>query len=133
MASTPTLPELIAQNKVLFHAYANLEDGTESTIQKFVIKFPDKTDPEYAAQVKKCLGMMEMVSSMGGNMDLSGPGSVIGDLVRLQPQPPAGNSSGLSMRFELSSPDGIKFGENAEASGRIPLGDGRSASYQVNI
>jgi len=133
MTSAPTLPELIAQNKVLFHAYANMEDGSESTIQKFSIKFPPKTDPEYNPQVKKCLGMMEMVSSMGGNMDLSGPRSVIADLVHLEPQPSAGKSEGLTMRFELSSPDGIKFGENAMTSGRIPLGDGRSASYQVKI
>ena len=131
MSAAPSLNELVAQNKVLFHAFANMEDGTESTIQKFSIKFPPKTDPEYAAQVKKCLGMMEMVSSMGGNIDLSGPRSVIGDLVHLQP--PTGSSSGLTMRFQLNNPEGIKLGEGARMSGRIPLGNGKTASYQVKI
>ena len=131
MSAFPSLDQLVAQNKVLFHAFANMEDGSESTIQKFSIKFPPKTDPEYAVQVKKCLGMMEMVSSMGGNMDLSGPRSVIGDLVYLDPS--SENSNGLTMRFKLSSPEGIKLGEGARMSGRIPLGNGKTASYQVKI
>jgi hypothetical protein len=133
MSAAPSLNELVAQNKVLFHAFANMEDGTESTIQKFSIKFPPKTDPEYSAQVKKCLGMMEMVSSMGGNIDLSGPRAVIGDLVHLQPQASTGSSNELTMRFQLSSPEGIKLGEGARMSGQIPLGNGKTASYQVKI
>lgn len=131
MSAFPSLDQLVAQNKVLFHAFANMEDGSESTIQKFSIKFPPKTDPEYAVQVKKCLGMMEMVSSMGGNIDLSGPRSVIGDIVYLEPS--SENSNGLTMRFKLSSPEGIKLGEGARMSGRIPLGNGKTASYQVKI
>lgn len=133
MSAVPSLDQLVAQNKVLFHAFANMEDGTVSTIQKFSVKFPPKTDPEYAGQVKNCLGMMEMVNGMGGNIDLSGPRSVIGDLVHLQPQASTGSSSGLTMRFQLSSPEGIKLGEGARMSGRIPLGNGKTASYQVKI
>ena len=130
MAAVPSLDQLVAQNKVLFHAYANMEDGSVSTIQKFVIGFPNKTDPEYSGQVENCLGMLKMVSSMGGNIDLSGPRSVIGDLVHLEPQP---SSSELSMCFKLSNPEGIKLGESARLSGRISLGNGKSASYQVKI
>ena len=133
MSDVPSLDQLVAQNKVLFHAYANMEDGSVSTIQKFVIGFPNKTDPEYSGQVENCLGLLQMVSSMGGNIDLSGPRSVIGDLVYLEPQPSTGSSSDLSMCFKLSNPEGIKLGEGARLSGRISLGNGKSASYQVKI
>ena len=130
----PTLAELVSDNKVLFHAYANMEDGTVANIMnKFTIKFPPKNDPEYTAQVNKCLDMLKEVNDMGGNIDLSGPRSVIGDLVHLDPAPNTGHgaSGGLTMRFNLSSPDGIKLGENAKTAGRIDLGNGVKASYQV--
>ncbi len=67
----PTLAELISDNKVLFHAYANMEDGTVATIMnKFTVKFLPKDDPEYTAQVNKCLDMLKEVNDMGGNIDL---------------------------------------------------------------
>ena len=130
----PTLAELISDNKVLFHAYANMEDGTVATIMnKFTVKFLPKDDPEYTAQVNKCLDMLKEVNDMGGNIDLTGPRSIIGDLVHLDPAPNTGHgaSDGLTMRFNLSSPDGIKLGENAKTAGRIDLGNGVKASYQV--
>jgi len=129
MSSTvPTLAELVRDNKILFHAYANMEDGTVSNIMnKFTIKFPPKNEPEYRVVVNNCLDMLKDVSSMGGNIDLSGPRTVIGDLVHLDPV----CGDGLTMRFNLSSPDGIVLGEDAKTSGRIDLGNGVNARYQV--
>ena len=134
MSTPPTIAELVRDNKVLFHAYANMKDGTVSNIMdKFAIKFPPKNDPEYAAQVSECLNMLREVNDMGANIDLSGPRSVIGDLVHLDPPPDTGHGggSGLTMRFNLSDPNGIRFGENAKAAGRIDLGNGTKASYEV--
>ena len=128
----PTLAELVSDNKVLFHAYANMEDGTVADVMnKFAIKFPPKNDPKYTTQVNKCLDMLKEVNEMGANIDLTGPRSIIGDLVHLNPAPVAPACGGLTMRFNISSPDGIRLGENAKTAGRIDLGNGVKASYQV--
>ena len=71
--------------------------------------------------------MFKEIGGMGANFELSGPRSVIGDLVHLDPVSGGGND-GLTMRFRISSPEGIV---PKTTSGVLDLG-GVKAQFKVN-
>ena len=115
--------------EIMFHATANMEDGTTETIMKFAVKFPaGESQAEFNARIKKCAGVVARVGELGGDLTISGDRGIISQFTRLAPSPPRAAPSPNTMTFRVSGLDGAKL---AAQSGRLDLGGDKSASFHV--
>ena len=113
--------------EIIFHATANMEDGTIETIMKFSVKFPaGESQAEFDTRIKNCAGVVAEAGKLGANLTISGDRGIISQFTTLAPprapQPPN------TMTFRVN---GINGAELAAQSGRLDLGGGKSASFKV--
>lgn len=117
--------------EVIFHATANMEDGTTETIMKFSVKFPaGESQAEFYERIEKCAGVVAEAGKLGANLTISGDRGIISQFTTLASPsaPPRAPQPPNTMAFRVS---GINRVELAAQSGRLDLGGGKSASFKV--
>lgn len=117
--------------EIIFHATANMEDGTIETIMKFSVKFPaGESQAEFDERIEKCAGVVAEAGKLGANLTINGDRGIISQFTTLAPPraPPRSQLPPNTMTFRVS---GINGAELAAQSGRLDLGGGKSASFKV--
>jgi hypothetical protein len=121
--------------EVIFHATANMEDGTTETIMKFAVKFPaGESQVEFDTRIKKCAGIVAKAGELGADLTISGDRGIISQFTTLAPPrappcaPPCAPQPTNTMTFRVS---GLNGTELATHSGRLDLGGGKSASFKA--
>ncbi len=116
---------------IIFHATANMEDGTTETIMKFAVKFPaGESQAEFDTKIKNCAGLVAEAGKLGADLTISGDRGIISRFTTLAPPraPPRAPQPANTMTFQVS---GLNGAELAAHSGRLDLGGGKSASFKV--